>query len=939
MHARSIETASSAAVRVVAVLIVRDEAHHLHDCLTALRALVDAIVVVDTGSRDGSPAIAAALGAVVGHFPWNGRFDDARNHALAVAKSAGRFDFFLSVDADERVSALGSAAVRWRDSLDPRAHVGATVSFVSHEDSLPYEEPRLFALRDDLRWQNALHETPLVDAYRLQHTEGLAFGQVPLRFLHLGYSVDAKARKRQRDLAMLQAAVIEQPNRSYIFMELANTLSALDRHDEAAVAWERAVALTRAELRASAEGLDVMRWVSNAPPYEAVQSGVLGGALAYTLARQGTFDAEGEGLLAEARRAFPADDFLRWLEVAHFASRGAHEEVLHRGLALLRAPGERRGVPLSLFAREVPKVCALSAVALGQLPLARELCADLELRRRIDAMSAGGALARATATLSLPPDAQLTDQGDGGLLLELEGERVFFHGTSAFVVASLAEPTSPEQITRELSESSGRPLADAEDAVARSLRLLVFSGMLSLDGSALAGRPVAHYDPESSTVLCFGLPATLAGARRRAREVLDLARAQNLSPVLLPEPSQPYATEAVARGLAELGSAEAAALLDRARRGLVLPSDAPIPIGPFAELTRGQARVLPDVPLRREDRVAFAQLRGAAVVLEGALLASLLAEARTADTLVARAFDPSARLVWEAALGDDARHTHDAPVSPATPTRVVAIVPYYRCARWLGRALHSLVTQTRAPDTIVVVADAADAVPDGIVSEFPSVTFTQCREHVGPYALTQAVIDATDHEWIMIQDADDWSAVDRLERQLAFAQREGAELVSADLCAVDERAVLVQYRAHPAKGAATARSTGHYVTPHPAALMRRSLVERIGGFSTAWRVSADVELACRAACTTELHTLPGAYVYYGIRDDSLTHSLQTGLSSELVRQTRASIAEGVARRARAANEGALEARELAPSQVRPRVRVEHTAGPGLPGIPAAPRRT
>ncbi|MBL0197129.1 MAG: glycosyltransferase family 2 protein [Myxococcales bacterium] len=556
-----------AAVRVVAVLIVRDEAHNLHDCLMALRALVDAIVVVDTGSRDGSAEIAASLGAVVGYFPWNGRFDDARNHALAVAKSVGRFDFFLSVDADERVSALCDAKERWRDNLDPRAHVGATVSFIAREDSLPYDEPRLFALRDDLRWHNALHETPLVDAYRLQHTEGLGFGQVPLRFLHLGYSVDAKARKRQRDLAMLEAAVVEQPDRSYIFMELANTLSALDRHDEAAVAWDRAVALTRAELRASAGGLDVMSWRSNAPPYEAVQSGVLGGALAYRLARQGTLDAEGQGLLAEARGAFPRDDFLRWLEIAHLASRGAHEEVLEGGLALLREPpAERRGVPISLFAQELPKLCALSAVALGRLSLARELCADPELRRRIDAMSAGRALARSTRVLSLPPDAELTDQGDGGLVLELEGERVFFHGTSAFVVASLAEPTSPEQIARELATIAGRPLADAEDAVARSLRLLVFSGMLSLDGSALAGRPVAHYDAESTTVLCFGLPATLAGARRRAREVLDLARAQNLSPVLLPEPSQPYATAAVARGLLELGSAEAAALLDRAPR-------------------------------------------------------------------------------------------------------------------------------------------------------------------------------------------------------------------------------------------------------------------------------------------------------------------------------------------------------------------------------------
>ena len=50
---------------ITACMIVRDEAAHLPDCLASLRGLTDDIVVVDTGSTDGSPEVARRLGAAV----------------------------------------------------------------------------------------------------------------------------------------------------------------------------------------------------------------------------------------------------------------------------------------------------------------------------------------------------------------------------------------------------------------------------------------------------------------------------------------------------------------------------------------------------------------------------------------------------------------------------------------------------------------------------------------------------------------------------------------------------------------------------------------------------------------------------------------------------------------------------------------------------------
>ncbi len=107
--------------------------------------------------------------------------------------------------------------------------------------------------------------------------------------------------------------------------------------------------------------------------------------------------------------------------------------------------------------------------------------------------------------------------------------------------------------------------------------------------------------------------------------------------------------------------------------------------------------------------------------------------------------------------------------------QVLAIVPHHRCEPWLEQCLRSLTRQTRPPEAIVVVDDGSPAPPSDIVARFPTVTLLRARENGGPYRLVQSVIDGTDFDAYMLQDADDWSTDDRLALQLAEAERTGAE--------------------------------------------------------------------------------------------------------------------------------------------------------------------
>ncbi|MGS0758232.1 glycosyltransferase, partial [Roseateles sp. GG27B] len=79
------------------VVIARDEAPHITRLLRSVQPWVDHMLVLDTGSLDDTPALAAACGARVERFRWCDDFAAARNAALAIADA----DWHLVLDADE----------------------------------------------------------------------------------------------------------------------------------------------------------------------------------------------------------------------------------------------------------------------------------------------------------------------------------------------------------------------------------------------------------------------------------------------------------------------------------------------------------------------------------------------------------------------------------------------------------------------------------------------------------------------------------------------------------------------------------------------------------------------------------------------------------------------------------------------------------------------
>jgi glycosyltransferase involved in cell wall biosynthesis len=102
--------------RLSAIVIARNEAANIADCLDTL-AFCDERIVVDGGSTDDTIRLAEAKGARVVTHRWQG-FGPQKNFALMLAGG----DWVLSIDADERVTP--ALAQQIRDAIATNRAIG-----------------------------------------------------------------------------------------------------------------------------------------------------------------------------------------------------------------------------------------------------------------------------------------------------------------------------------------------------------------------------------------------------------------------------------------------------------------------------------------------------------------------------------------------------------------------------------------------------------------------------------------------------------------------------------------------------------------------------------------------------------------------------------------------------------------------------------------------
>ncbi len=205
-------------------MIVRDEEALLGRCLEAARKWVDEVCIVDTGSTDGTVALAQSFAARVEQHPWNDSFAEARNRSLEMARG----DWILVLDADEvlRQDDLGELQ---RIASQPAAE-GAMLRF-THATSggdRPGWMLRYFRNRPEHRYEGIIHEqvSRSIEA-SVKRFDGKVVGS-RMHVDHYGYERELwiERKKAERNLGLLERAMGDVNENAYLAYKHADLLRA-----------------------------------------------------------------------------------------------------------------------------------------------------------------------------------------------------------------------------------------------------------------------------------------------------------------------------------------------------------------------------------------------------------------------------------------------------------------------------------------------------------------------------------------------------------------------------------------------------------------------------------------------------------------------------------------------------------------------------------------
>ncbi|MBE9223496.1 glycosyltransferase family 2 protein [Cyanobacterium stanieri LEGE 03274] len=210
---------------------------------------------------------------------------------------------------------------------------------------------------------------------------------------------------------------------------------------------------------------------------------------------------------------------------------------------------------------------------------------------------------------------------------------------------------------------------------------------------------------------------------------------------------------------------------------------------------------------------------------------------------------------------------------------ILAIVPHYECNEWLDYCLFSLINQSVKLTDIVVVDDQSSKMPKNISANYPQVTLLKSKHKIGPYQIIQSVINDSDYDYYMFQDADDWSMIDRLRVSIELMDKMGADMVGTQEYRVDDINHTLTPVVYPLNvNKALQEKPGHPLL-HPTSLIKRSAFLRVNGFANALLYGADTEFLLRSHFHLKIYNSPEFGYFRRKRHNSLTTSPTTGLGT------------------------------------------------------------
>ncbi len=218
-------------VRISLCMIVRDEIDCLERCLDSAAPWVDEIVIVDTGSVDGTWPLVQLRAHRSVQITWPDHFAKARNVSLDLATG----DWVLILDADEF---LASGGPQLRAAAEDPRLLAAELQIeneLGDGEVGTFAAARFFRRLSDIRFEGRIHEqvAPLI-LQRCTREPHWKTRQLDTTIRHTGYVPEVFERrgKAERNVRLLETALHELPSdakpheRIYLEYKLSTALGA-----------------------------------------------------------------------------------------------------------------------------------------------------------------------------------------------------------------------------------------------------------------------------------------------------------------------------------------------------------------------------------------------------------------------------------------------------------------------------------------------------------------------------------------------------------------------------------------------------------------------------------------------------------------------------------------------------------------------------------------